>query len=726
MVLLFLLIHPPGHDKQLRLFPSALTLVMKTKNMEEAEKPKTIGRQWSRSGCRECKRRKKKCDQQAPNCGFCQKKNIQCVYPDIQILEIQKTALLKRRNTEVPVMENETKFKAQRMSPELIRSPNVINSTKLSKILSRYTRYTDEVIFQHLFDGPDMLNDHEGAPNLHLTMSKIDFEDDVIKLKEETTVLAAYDDTYDVHNITKVPDCILSSMRVNNLDKQGNTSLKVTSYGVLRNMVSSQAARLYLDGSEVDTPQSHQGSLENPENYSSSSLNEEVFDDLSQTIDLEVSVDSLKKVIYIQSAAVSMSKEMNFINLPSFITQHAAFDLFEYFTKLTQVEATTDTSWLQVCFPLFFTNITVLKAALLYAAHHCRQFGAAISHEHPEAYRNATNDGFLTALYNDVLLETKDRLNYTSSVCCDHSVLLVHLLLSVEMLRGNSRKLWIRYMKCLQNMISLRGGVTELSRHLTGRCLLQLLSYHLFSSISIRQLSDAEGFITWPDYKELFSSREVAFYDQMTFFSNFSYKFWQPIFKIYGEVLYIYHLLGVYGTRSKSLFNEYDHGYEAINGEGIEGILTTAYTLKGQAKELKADENADKNQILLFSFYQQVCELYISQLNLSLPPNAPVILAAVKKVLVTARKVFDIYKSSGIFIVPLLPLMSLGVYIVGLRNQQWYKGQLALLADSTRKTPLKDVIELLDAIWEQNPDGKITIDWISMMESREKIVPLYV
>lgn len=623
-------------------------------------------------------------------------------------------------------MEDGPVAKISRVLPDMIKQSGVDKSTKLSKILSRYTRYTDEVIFQHLFEEPEMTNDLEGAPSLHLTMSKIDFEDDVIKLKEETTVLAAYDDTYDVHNITKVPDCILSSMRVKNLDKQGNTFLKVTSYGVLRNMVSSQAVRLYLDGSESDTPRTYHEQHEHSENHCSGSLREESLHDLSQTIDLEVSVDSLKKVIYIQSAAVSLSKEMNFINLPSFITQHAAFDLFEYFANLTQTEGAEDIPWLQVCFPLFFTNVTVLKAALLYSAYHCRQFGAAISHEHPEAYRNATNDGFLTALYNDVLLETKDRLSYTSSVCCDHSILLEHLLLSVEMLRGNSNKLWIRHMKCLQNMISLRGGISELSRHLTGRCLLQLLSYHLFSSISNRQLSDAEGFITWPDYKILLTSRETAFYDQMTFFSNFRFRFWQPIFRIYGEVSYIYNLLGVYGTRSKSLFNEYDHGYEAINGEGIEDILNTAKALKTQVKNLKPDEALDKKQILLFTFYREVCGLYISQLNFSLPPNAPAILAAVKKVLGIAREVFDIYKTGEIYLVPLLPLMCLGVYIVGLRNRQWYKGQLTLLANSTRKSSLKDVIELLDAAWDQNTDGNASIDWVAMMESREKIIPLYV
>ncbi|ODV97471.1 hypothetical protein PACTADRAFT_19358, partial [Pachysolen tannophilus NRRL Y-2460] len=117
---------------------------------------------------------------------------------------------------------------------------------------------------------------------------------------------------------------------------------------------------------------------------------------------------------------------------------------------------------LTVYLPLAFSNVTVFKTLLLWSAWNLHSSKSSES-----KLKDASN--IIENLYNEIIVELNHRLSFRSAVCCDHTMSIVLLLLYIENLKAeNTAKYWFGLVNLMGKMISLRGGVENLTKTSTG------------------------------------------------------------------------------------------------------------------------------------------------------------------------------------------------------------------------------------------------------------------
>lgn len=102
-----------------------------------------VKRQYSRAGCIECKRRKIKCDEQKPVCGYCARQETECVFPD-------------------PNHRNKPRVRRQVPSP-----PDPVAPSELPPLDAPLL---DNTLYKHLFDDASQLVNGMADYDLSLSM----------------------------------------------------------------------------------------------------------------------------------------------------------------------------------------------------------------------------------------------------------------------------------------------------------------------------------------------------------------------------------------------------------------------------------------------------------------------------------------------------------------------------------------------------------------------------
>lgn len=483
--------------------------------------------------------------------------------------------------------------------------------------------------------------------------------------------LSLFNESTLVHERLDAATCIASCVRVLGLAPE-DIAYGCLMFKVVKGYLNTELVKFLLDDATTRP-------VENASSDDSSSSD-------SQVVDLTVRLENIKNVLYIQSPAVPLN-DFKLINLPSFVDNRLAFALFNHFCELCNFckgQSTTQVPWLKVCLPLILGNVTVLKSALLYSAHYIRQHQQAIGGN------LQISDSFLTELESDVLHDVKDRLGYISSVCCDHNLMTLVLLLSVEILKARSGELWLKLIRTALDCISMRGGPSELSKSVTGHCIMQIFSQHYFTAGRFRELVPA-----W----ELSSSYEIQFYDNINYFSNLGFSAWFPIMKLYDRISNIY-------------YEEPDSTWAMLQAQSLEVGAVASQVDNIWALPLEMSRLCAR--LFVYQALYRRCSVHEDTLDL------------VKVLSVKASRLFSFYlQADTTGIVLILPFLILGVDIVDV-NRVWYIDQLNAIYDKTRTQQLKVLTRVLYEIWDQNDNGKVYVDWLQYTDNSGIPIPMYV
>lgn len=443
-------------------------------------------------------------------------------------------------------------------------------------------------------------------------------------------------------------------------------------------------------------------------------------------IDLEISIPNLKNILFIAEASVSSEiKDSNFINLPESISGRFSDFLFKHYCTVSYENQKFDDkkiSALKVFLPLIFGNITVLKCILVLSFYDLLR----INQNSPQLLRKKNE---IHAIHVQILSELRERLNYYSSVCCDHSLLCVLLLSTIELVNGARGALWKKLQKLTFSMIALRGGVEKLSSNITGLCLLKLLTMMLSTGMSIQNLESNNGVSL--SLKDFFYSindnNDYEFFDNFNYRASLTLNQLKEVTKTYGHISTLQSLISVSldaNKKENALVPKNFIRYDTVSSENLVKVLQDAETLERRLRE--RNKEIDSNQLpfchkLQFTFAFKVSTLYLYQLIYRQTSTSPKTILLVKLLLREAENVFNVFESiqehelQNMSIL-ILPLFCLGVDLITKDTREWYLDKLCHLLTRTKREMIRTSIQLLQLVWNLNRNGSFFVDWISLSD----------
>ncbi|ODV85605.1 hypothetical protein CANARDRAFT_28368 [[Candida] arabinofermentans NRRL YB-2248] len=671
--------------------------------------------------CAECKRRKKRCDGDGSRCNYCEKRGIECIIESVHI--VQYTGQ-QRRKTRIEKIE---KSSSQRSFPPLIdfvsTSPKSLNkmsdTTTPPSVVARDTKsmITPNSPPKSVQDAFNELSG-TGIPVVYLPTRKIiQTSNSTPTVHDDTEQITVYNDEAILDSNFSLYDFILSATRVQLVDSYPcdvdkdrvrlakDSELFKQEQNVSRSNISPW----------ISTPMSSTASIVSPSN--SVDLNRDL-----EATDLSIDIAKLKNVVFIQEAAVTNDdKAESFVNLPDTITREFADDLFKHFCNVCQERDPTKPSSinvLKVCLPLILGNITVLKSVLL-VAYYDRMSDEANHTEFLISMKGPMKD-----IHLGVLAELQQRLIYLTSVCCDHTIYLVLLLLTIEVINGANGSLYGKLITLGQNLVSLRGGVTKLASNVTGVCLLKLLLTH-FSvgrSFLMNELECGDPLSLKDFFYILDYSDQMEFFDNFNCSSRLSLSDMKQVVGIYGHITLLQNLAAIsYDANHKGSDTSLKiyGNYESVSSANLEMVLQESDSLEREIDlALNGDfpPNISMLHQLQLRFALHASSLYLYQSIYRQISLSPKTVFTVKLLLAEAVNLFEYYKTSSqeeaknstVFH---LALFLLGVDLVSRGKREWYKTELLSLYNLTKKSMIKTCVSLLEQVWKLNPEGSTFVDW---------------
>lgn len=462
-------------------------------------------------------------------------------------------------------------------------------------------------------------------------------------------------------------------------------------------------------------------------------------EEVNFTIDLE----NLKSHYFIQQAAVKEEVETEykkFANLPDFIERSFADELFQKYCSISQevnyssnldlssIPAfyTTETkqeyvkvNFLKVCFPLIFGNVTVLKCILVISFYRWRNL-------EPTNEYLLKREKYIKDIHLGVLEELQGRLTNCFSICCDHSLLCVILLLSTEIVNGLRTSLWRKLMKLTRDMIVLRGGVPKVSETLTGLCLLKLLTIHLsvggLFSFDASELDNSANSISLADfYYILDTHHQIDFFDNFNYYSRLGLNDMKEVVRRYGQITQLYNLstISYAANDRKGPETALSINYNSISLKNLELVLAESELIEQTVKDLSKSPYPNYSTPLHTTqmiFAQKASLLYLYQLVYKQTSTSPKTILAIQDILKLAMELFEVIQNlsfeeaqgSVIFV---MPFFLVGVDLISNRSRKWYTEEMLKIYQSTRKRPLLTCINLLEEVWRLNGGGTVFVNW---------------
>lgn len=746
-----------------------------------------LGQDVKRGRCDECKRRKKRCVGDGPVCEFCEKKGLQCLnHDELRIKQFEAPAMKKRKsdskspfNYVAAPMATGAVFHQevfQPPQPQMVhfeqndltqyvptppqsiprKSEEVVQIESPSSPKEKITPSSlVEMIKANLPFGtelttPDSLA-FDKTPKIYLPQRKlvssnsneppiIDDEIDVRVFSQESVIPKEFSLLDFLLSSTRVDFVDLSTchleepisfaeiekfLKVNQTKKTMET-LKEKGY-----LVASKTSNLRETPLSPSTPDSSLGDTVKPVFRS--------LEEVNFTIDLE----NLKSHYFIQQSAVKQEVETEykkFANLPDFIDRSFADELFQKFCTVSQeinysnsfdlssIPAfySTDTkqeyvkvNFLKICFPLIFGNVTVLKCILVISFYRWRNLEPA--NEYLLKKEKCIRD-----LHLEVLEELQGRLTNCFSICCDHSLFCVILLLSTEVVNGLRTSLWRKLMKLTRDMIVLRGGVPKVSETLTGLCLLKLLTIHLsvggLFSFDASELDNSANSISLADFYYIIDTHhQIDFFDNINYYSRLGLNDMKEVVRRYGHITQLYNLstISYAANDRKGPETALSMSYNSISLKNLELVLAESESIEQQVKEFSKTPYANFSTHLNTTqmiFTQKAALLYLYQLVYKQTSTSPKTILAIQDILKLAMDLFETLQNlsfeeaqgSVIFI---MPFFLVGVDLISNHSRKWYKEEMLKVFESTRKRPLLTCVNLLEEVWRLNGNGLVYVDW---------------
>lgn len=537
-------------------------------------------------------------------------------------------------------------------------------------------------------------------------------------LHEDTKLVNVWNHDSIIDGSISLFDFILSSKRVNFVeagacDVKGCESSITTSMHYLPDNILSIANK----GKKISSGKSS--------NVVSSSLDD---------IDLEINVANLRNVLFIAEASISTEIEENkFVNLPESISGQFSDFLFNHYCVVScenQKSDDTKVTVLRICLPLIFGNITVLKCILVLSFYDLLR----IDENSPQLIEKKCE---IHAMHLEILGELKERLNYYSSVCCDHSLLCILLLLTIELVNGARGKLWKKLQKLTLSMVALRGGVEKLASNITGLCLLKLLTMTLATGMSIQNLENDTGdSLSLKDFFFCINTKnEFEFFDNFNYRPSLTLNGLKDVIEIYGHISTLQSLMSVsIGANKKDNIWASDRvmRYDSVSSANLIKVLQDAEILERRVR--MHNKGVDSDRISLWhkvqiTFAFNVSTLYIYQLIYQQAATSPKTILVVKELLAEVESLFNVFESvqeheMKDMTIIILPLFCLGVDLISRDIRQWYLDKLRQLLTKTKRKMLRTSIDLLQQVWNLNRNGTLFVDWISLSDLNSAYISL--
>lgn len=558
----------------------------------------------------------------------------------------------------------------------------------------------------------------------------------LLEKKGDLINLSQFSSRTKLHPAASVPSIIQTGIR-SLRDETGKLTFYYEMDEVLGNYLQDELLNFLVDGgipntncididSKYDDLSHQKRSVESCDDCDSYEDCPECLDE----IDLTIELGSIKNIMFVQEPAVPFFNDTIYFNLPSFIERELANDLFEHFWKsIYRIDpdssAKEEIGWIHIALPLAFGNVTVLQCMLVYSGYHIvQQIDSGEKVQVPARCLKTLKDtDFLVKLHKNIMMQLKNRINFVSSVCCDHSLFCLLLLLSVELLRGGCYgTLWFKLMETTQSMLPLRGGVNKILKSLAGQGLLNMLTVHFFSSIPFKSLAGSEGYLDQEEFLAILNScSDANFYDNINYYSHLGFDKWKPVLEVYAKIGYLY----------RSLSDCEPELYSSTMQTRFANILCEAQSISKSLEVWTFDDFI--NQLnseckMLVQFSKDVAKLYISQVIFRRPSSSPETIVLVKTLLEKSKSLFQFYEHriiDGSLLVPILPFMVLGIDIADFSTREWYLGELHGLYKMTHKPLISDICDILEDIWCIDCYGKNYIDWIDVCEQNKVVLPLY-
>lgn len=639
--------------------------------------------------CNECKRRKKKCELSGESCLYCLQKGIKCLFPN-EILDFdpQKGKINKKETYAQRIVKLDHKCKHHNLiiQPKIQRQLHFPNENKFF-----FMGYLNPKLFVPIYDSIIKANE---TPMIN---------DDKISIR-------VFNKDMEIDDKFALSSYALSSIRIKYIED--NTNFE-TDRIIIERLANSTLKDGLCEFFQMNNITISQSSNTNEElNSLITKTNIKSIDDINLKVDFE----NLKNILMIEEPAITTdSNNKKFINLPYFITADMANSLFNYFCNICTKEfplssPNSKISMLTVTLPLILGNLTILKVVLLCSYFHKLQ--------------NENNDAEfikilpqMKQLHLDILIELSRRLEYYSSVSCDHSIFCVFILLTIEIINGGRGKLWKSLQNLAQSMISLRGGVEELCQSLTGECIIKLLLSILCTEVDSEYISFGIN-----DLKYICEFNEKhEFFDNLVNMNSLILKDFKIVIQMYFQVSVLISLINPsLGLDKKEKINNGELpkiSYELISEANMERIMHEAFILEMNIKCF--DVNKIPNSSFINSqinFARESCLLYIYQLiykQSSLSPNTLLLIKSLKKKVETILTKLKAISESELrqTSVLILPIFCYGVDLVGDENRKKFIEDLKDINKISGKQMINSAIDLLNVIWAYNNNGLCFVDW---------------
>lgn len=623
-----------------------------------------------RPRCDACRRSKRKCEGDGLSCDLCIKRGLQCELEPVQIIAYKPK---KTSQPELPVIKSQKMITS--MVIELLRSQDESSDVLISR-----------------------------AAKLYLPVRKVTVADGATPFVEDETVVRIFDEEGELPSDFSLTNFVSSSLRVRSLGQNLFNALhQVSTHGELEAMLLKSG---YGSSKRKDTDSGRPW-----------------FATFSDVV-LSIELDSLDNVLFVKEPGVETDgKEFTLLNLNGdFIPVVLSEYLFKKFCEWQMVEMSTDRiSFLQVCLPLIFGNLTVLESMHILTFYHLVGYEPEL-----EVYSDA-----ITRLHLKVLEELQLRLRKCSALCCDHTILLVLVLLNIESMKGASGDIYDQLLRIGKALVSFRGGVKKLASTLTGLCLLKLLVSHF--TISRPGTLETDDLSLGDFVFILHEQSQLEFYDNVTHLQHIGSKEIGEVIKVYGQVNQLQHLLEVacHANQGISQFTNTpsDFIYESLSEGHLNQLMSEVEQLEREiANRPQATYPAlSELESLQLHFAIQASQLYILQTIYRTNSTSSRTILCVKTLLPLARQLFGLFESATLNIkVFMLPLFLLGVDIVGDRNRDWYRSELESVYRITKRENLITAIKLLEKVWRLNPHGGNSVDWRQLSAREGLTVCLHV
>ncbi|CCE84128.1 Piso0_004731 [Millerozyma farinosa CBS 7064] len=670
----------------------------------------------------------KRCDRSMDeeSCSYCKKKNIQCTVPPLRVIEYMSPLELKS-------VKDEEKIDALN-----INSKNHIKNDRFKDVpivgmnANEYMRIVYGIIFDYLKCVLSKESDNSNITTIksqdlvHIHCKRVDIPETSNQkiVTEETYEIPVVNDETLFEEKTRT---IYDIKKRNAMDLDNKIPLFPMGGVENAHEISSTPKWLFIPEVGLVGNKSECNSHKNLiRNVNVDELKNELFMEAPSLVRMGSSMEGLQghTLLFIAPRQISSSDiEMLF----NFFCMNFPKETSKAFYESSKEDSTTYSIYakevLEVLIPLSLSNMTVFKAMLYWSGSYLLGLGRQTYY--PDSCHN------ISSLKAEIIESLNVRLLYRSSICCNHTLAILMILLDLEKLKSKvDTEEWVNLTGMMIKLISLRGGLNKLIETQPGKVLAKIFTTYFFTHSGYNLLNYQVHYIDMDDLQSFFS-----LYDTPR--PSIYYKVLTEIFTIFGETMHMYTLLKVakYGNRDET---EKRYSCDSFTISNVRKVVQEAQVLQHRLEKLAIpDENYNndiQSEYLNLSAYiaRKSSLLSIYQLLYNVTSMSALIMVELDKILpycdryIHLHEVCHSQKEVSFEFILVIPFLVIGGNIIDSKQREFYGKRLGTLYDVTKHPKLLSVINLLQIIWKINRSDAKFIPWPEIAEKNGLIIPFYV